>query len=103
MTHEYTENIHADRLITFLERSPEVCQTCPAGDRDWEAFGKYFKEDQLCAVTCDFTRFFTHKCCVVCKDFLNLDADASCPCGALGENEAVKASWLALEEKGYLP
>jgi len=87
---KYTEKLHAKRLLGMLEkRNP--CGCCPAGKRymedtkDWaeSVFGEQ--------------RSF----CKVCWAFISLER-LTCPCWALGEQEAIKRTWLALEEKGYI-
>lgn len=41
--------------------------------------------------------------CAICRGFLGLTfARRRCLCNALGTKEAVKRTWLALEEGGYL-
>ena len=43
--------------------------------------------------------------CVVCRDFVGIGEYKSgkvCPCHVLGKEEAVKRTWLALEEGGWL-
>lgn len=80
----YTEGVHAKRLIKTLEH-PDTCYKCPAG------FAKISDS------------------CPVCREFVELKGECSqmlksvkCPCYALGSEEAVKRSWIALEAKGYL-
>jgi len=39
--------------------------------------------------------------CYECADFVNVPNE-NCPCNVLGCQEAIKRTWLALEEKGFI-
>ena len=75
---EYTEKMHAENLIKMLENEDDIEKICPAGIHK--------KNMEYCSV---------------CLDFIGSDCTL-CPCSELGCNEAVKLTWLALEEKGYI-
>ena len=91
---KYTEKIHAKRLLGMLNKK-NPCLCCPRekhylstgehGDMPWDN-----EEDE-------------EKPCLICMDFISIKPnDSYCPCYILGEQEAIKRTWLALEEKGYL-
>ena len=57
---------------------------------------------------CELIPFYVH-CCSICHVFINMDkitgeefAIDKCPCYVLGKAEAIKRTWIALEEKGYI-
>ena len=92
---QYTERIHATRLLGMLNKK-DPCMCCPAGHRykvgtqdrmSWHDDWRYSQQD-YCSVCCEFVG------CPV--------ASRKCPCDNFGEKEAIKQTWLALEAKGYL-
>ena len=87
---KYTRKIHARRLVRMLE-GKNPCGHCPAGE--------------------DFTVVWTKRMiwsnpydtCQICRDFIKIPKTAPiCPCHILEEDEAMKRSWIALEEEGVL-
>ena len=85
---EYTEEIHVRGLRLILSRE-NPCLFCPAMAR---------------AENYDNS-------CNVCLGFINLPVNLpanavcnaeGCPCHVLGKKEAIKRTWIALEEKGYI-
>lgn len=84
---KYTEAVHAKRLLMMLD-DLYPCDFCPS-----VGFDAGVKQ-----------------CCGVCRDFIGLDFfkttpycnEIRCPCLVLGNHEAIKRTWLALEEKGYI-
>ena len=87
MSPKYTEKFHAKRLIRML-KFKEPCGHCPA-NRHYE-------------LNCRMI-ILGHNdpdyACGVCQSFVGV---GGCPCNALGETEAIKRTYLALEEKGYI-
>ena len=93
---KYTEKIHARRLLGMLNKK-NPCMWCPqerhygaseeGGDMPWQKDGE----------TCD-------DACRVCMDFVNVAKEDHkwCPCLILGEKQAIKRTWIALETKGYI-
>ena len=83
---KYTEKIHAINLLGMLS-TDNPCDICALnGDRD--ATGDFIPTED----TCD-----------ICKSFVGINKyKKTCPCPNLGKSEAIKRTWLALEEKGYL-
>ena len=78
---KYTEKVHAKGLLRILsEENP--CGFCPC-----HAAGYGY----CSTVSAD----------KVCFQFIG-GGIRSCPCNALGHFEAIKRTWIALEEKGYL-
>jgi len=76
---KYTEKQHAKNLINMLENSRSVEFQCPAAYRR------------------------TYDTCSICRNFISLSPLVKlCPCYALKCKKAIKRTWLALEEKGYL-
>ena len=96
MEKRYTEEIHAKRLIKLLEKG-STCISCPAttdfsGAIEPGAIWDTTEGDQYL--------------CNICRAFVKLGEylgfSSRCPCHCLGAEEAVKRSWIALEEKGYI-
>ena len=89
----YTEKLHAYRLKLMLKRK-DPCGLCPKMRgfvflrRSWDIETLY-----------PGSKFRRTGSCEVCQDFLEV---YDCPCFALGKEEAIKQTWLALEKKGYL-
>ena len=75
----YNQNWHAKALLNILEK-PDTCEKCPGLQLDgwWSQDGKT---------------------CTVCQEFVGSNG---CPCAHFGEQEAIKLTWIALEEKGYI-
>ena len=99
---KYTEKIHAKRLLGMLNKN-NPCLCCPqerrygilAEGKAWEDYSNMPWQEDLHNVD---------NACYICLEFLNIKQDGSewCPCLILGEKEAIKRTWLALEEKGYI-
>ena len=91
----YSEKTHSKRLIAMLEQDAYgdgLNYACP-GSKDYRV-GKGMIKDKS-----------EEEVCTVCLEFVGLSLDnigVSCPCDVLGCDEAAKASWLKLEEKGYI-
>ena len=83
----YTREIHIDRLRKMLKRK-KPCSCCPRGyrytmynDGPWDNSGE---------------------ACDICLDFIGLGefkGNVTCPCYELGEEEALKRTYLALEKE----
>ena len=85
---KYTEKIHAKRLLGMLSKK-NPCLCCPAG--------RYYG-----AAASDDMEWENSKC-EICLEFINAGLCFwECPCHVLGDKKAIKRTWLALEEKGYL-
>lgn len=84
---KYTKDIHAKRLEKMLRKKNPCERTCPASKSyQYRGMQKLFEGS-----------------CRICFEFVNLDANTFlCPCSELGKEVAIKRSWLALEEEGYL-
>ena len=81
---KYTEKIHAKRLLGMLKKK-DPCTCCPgASHYDWN----------VAAVS--------DTACKVCQSFIGVRVTVTCPCLKLGRKEALKRTWIALEEKGYI-
>jgi len=94
---EYTEKVHARMMLIILEISTEtIISKCPKMLYE-EMRMKYF--DGCCTTRYSETGQYFNK---LCKNFIGLPNDAKCPCEELGCQEAIKRTWIALEEKGYL-
>ena len=94
---EYTEKIHAQRLLKMLNKK-DPCLCCPAskffgthGEGNWGEYQwwepKWDKDP-----------------CGVCWVFIEGKPREGrhCPCAYFAKKDALKLTWLALEEKGYL-
>jgi len=85
---EYTEKEHVENLLDMLEYE-NPCNHCPN-----EVF-----------IDC-----VSIPRCIMCRSFIGIQgiiynyipACKKCPCYVLGEKEAIKRTWIALEEKGYI-
>ena len=96
MKKRYTEAIHKERLIKVLEKK-HTCIYCPAAPYLYGDRGPSLMWDTMEGI---------HPC-DICTTFIGLKRIkrgyiGKCPCNVLGPEEAVKRSWIALEEKGYL-
>ena len=90
----YTEKIHAERLLKILEQK-KPCDCWPKFTNTMNSW----KGER------EFPRSNTQKgaaICALCRSFVGVGYQFFCPCGFLGSEEAVKRSWIALEEKGYI-
>lgn len=89
---EYTEKEHAKRLLEMLDME-DTCSLCPA----CKSNGYNPKLSPPAG--------YRTAICPVCTKFVVVDKNVfrgPCPCWQLGEKEAIKRTWLALEEKGYI-
>uniref|UniRef100_A0A6H1ZSC7 Uncharacterized protein n=1 Tax=viral metagenome TaxID=1070528 RepID=A0A6H1ZSC7_9ZZZZ len=92
---EYTDAIHAKRLLKMLEKK-NPCGCCPPAKRfsaGENPNGGWLNQK--------------HKACQVCQNFVGLKIKwwfdgNKCPCQRVGKKRAIKRTWLALEEKGYI-
>lgn len=96
MKREYTEKLHASRLIAMLKK-PEPCLYCPAPYGYRQKSGRFILSDK------DYV-FNQPPHCGVCQKFVGVHALNSddCPCIVLGREEAIRRTWQVLEEKGYI-
>jgi len=100
---KYTKDDHAKRIIKLLE-SPKACFKCPGQT----TFGPnlYVAPRSIPSTITDEEEIpvsiLPREVCLVCRTFVGLLFTDNCPCNALGKEEAVKRTWLALEEKGYI-
>ena len=81
---EYTEREHAENLLQLLS-AKDPSDFCPA----------QFSYDMSLASNEEISAI-----CDICRGFIGITWD--CPCYDLGNQEAVKRTWLVLEEEGYL-
>jgi len=86
---KYTEKIHATRLLGMLNKK-DPCLCCPKY--------KYYDPVHSDIIIDDC---HSKAACRVCREFVGICAGI-CPCPTWGKAEAIKRTWLALEEKGYL-
>jgi hypothetical protein len=89
---KYTEKMHAKRLLGMLNKK-DPCVCCPRchyykWDGQW-MFDQHMKYEHWCATCMEFVGMMS-----VTEGF--------CPCTFLGKKEAIKRTWIALEEKGYV-
>lgn len=91
MAQKYNMELHAQGLIEILESVVPTCLRCPA-------------------TQVGFIFYYDHKGklpCTLCRTFVGVDPNIDptkkgCPCNALGHKEAIKRTWIALDEGGYL-
>lgn len=100
----YTEKLHAQYLIRLLE-NPDACEHCPATVFE-QTHGDPHRYDPMSSIWENY-----EDVCDICIGFVGYDRTslpmppaifAICPCWQLGQREAVKRSWIALEKKGYI-
>jgi len=100
---KYTEKIHAEGLLEIFSQE-KPCSHCPSKimrerltifSWDGEWWGDTIWDDTI-------NHEPSPPQCKVCWDFIGGDRWAICPCRDGNETRAAKATWLALEEKGYL-
>jgi hypothetical protein len=91
---EYTERVHANMLLRILSKT-SPCLECPQSH-----FNDLFEVYPDSIVLSDEEE----DNCRLCRKFVgaNLNPWDTCPCHILGEQECIKRTWIALEEKGYL-
>ena len=90
---EYTEKIHAKRLLGMLNKK-KPCLHCPAAE-------KYSAEGPWINFTLNYKLLARDKYCAVCQTFIGYKNTPKCPCHK-GKERAIKRTWEALEEKGYI-
>ena len=89
----YTEKIHGARLLKMMKKK-NPCLCCPATP--------YFKDNLPSETMWRNSYILGEHPCDICKEFVGLDNQyTDCPCNELGK-KAIKRTWIALEEKGYL-
>jgi len=81
---EYTEKIHAGRVLRMFLYRKNICKFCPAGAG--------YKSNTA------ITRW-RNRCCIVCEDFVQV---RGCPCHTLGKRKAVVVTAESLKTKGYI-
>ena len=86
---KYTEAVHARRVRKVIEKK-RPRNHCPAQPR-YVLLRVFDAWEESQSVICG-----------ICKDFIGLESSIFCPCGELGEKEAVKRTRQALKKKGYL-
>lgn len=89
----YNEKYHAEALIDILEMG-NTCAKCPLLHGHKGKFRIYL---QSLFIFISIVK--EREACRVCRNFVNAE---NCPCCDLGEKEAIKRTWIALEEKGYI-
>ena len=88
----YTEAIHAKRVKKMLGRK-DPCIHCPGAPNLLSGKGLlkgYTEGDRILS---------SNQICTICRKFVKAKY---CPCTNFGTEEAIKRTWIALEEKGYL-
>ena len=105
---KYTEKIHAKRLLGMLNKK-NPCHCCPGlkyyRSNNMDNFYNLYNFSWCKPIIggLDKVDVMENLICPICKNFLGIDNDDdSCPCFIFGESEAIKRTWLALEEKGYI-
>ena len=83
---EYTEKVHAQRVLRMFLCRKRVCNYCPAGPQ-------YKVHTNL--------RKWSNHPCPICKIFIGLSYFDGCPCRNLGAEKAIRQTAKALKDKGY--
>jgi hypothetical protein len=98
--------LHAQRMIKILEilsTNPEYRKDCPMPTRMFQRgynfykFPKHYNNKDLTA-----KKARDNYCSKICYGLLDIKYEGRCPCHQFGIKEAIKRTWIALEEKGYL-
>jgi len=100
---KYTEKIHAGRLLKMLAMD-EPCLRCPGRKRfvKGDATSGCLHKDTYADKYLD-AKNMTKTICPVCRQFVWLNlGEGLCPCNVYGDKEAIKKTWKALREKGYV-
>lgn len=94
---KYTEKIHAERLLKILEKK-NPCGCCPAsrGYATSVTAGDMWNEGPKVCVEFVGLKYKN----INWFDFMN--GIRNCPCYKLGKSEAIKRTYISLEEKGYI-
>jgi hypothetical protein len=84
----YTKEIHIDRLTRMLKRK-KPCDCCPASKNylggPWNELWANAPDREICNI---------------CRGFVGLSAYGyQCPCHSLGQEEALRRTYLALEKE----
>ena len=87
---EYTKDRHAKNLLQLLEQD-NPCSCCPLNF-----------DEILSIIHCDNASFIGKTIAYTCRRFVNFTGNYGCLCRVLGKQEAIKRTWIALEEGGYL-
>ena len=99
----YTKDEHARHLLKLLENH-DPCDKCVATfchQMRYYLFNYYRNGSRIWGMP-------QHDICKICIEFVGCSVkimeavESWCPCHALGQDEAIKRSWIALEEEGYL-
>jgi hypothetical protein len=90
----YTTKLHARRLLQMLNKK-DPCGWCPASRG-------FVSTSPPALMWSD-----SSEPCLVCRGFVGLIGGSPfdtnyCPCHFLGHAEAIKRTWIVLEEGGYL-
>lgn len=102
---KYSYDIHAKVLLHMLYlENPCSSDNCPHGlvdDLDDNMF------DYSIDIEFPYHKSFSCQCPLtnICRSFIGLSEEFSglpCPCQDIGKDEAIKRTWKALEDKGYL-
>jgi hypothetical protein len=80
---------HAKALIKLLEK-PDACLRCPHQIRIHE----YHTNRSRCESIC--------RECLQVVGLEQTDRVDTCPCPEIGPHEAIKRTWITLEEEGHL-
>ena len=98
----YDEKEHAKCLLKILVMD-NPCGNCPLQYTDF-----YIRWEDDPYRRLERISYHSH-CCSVCRVFINMNkiigdeaCNNKCPCYVLGKAEAIKRTWIALEEKGYI-
>lgn len=91
----YDEKYHAEALLEILEMK-DTCNLCPMLHSHKGEYKKLLKaQPNYFSVMSKLEE----KGCKVCTSFVG---SKICPCGYFGHKEAIKRTWIALDEKGYI-
>ena len=90
MVEEYTTKMHIKGLLDILSKK-YPCSCCPANE--WK-----MEHDPYLGYDVFYSEY--SEACIMCFTFVGSTTD--CPCFYFGKDEAIKRTWLKLEELGEI-
>jgi hypothetical protein len=103
---DWNKRVHAERLIAMLEMISEqdINVSCPGQEGFLFIVGNKWAINSH-SIPYDFdTIALPINICQICRGFVGLPIHKGCPCRMFEGKcrEAIKQTWIALEEKGYI-